>query len=93
MFLDSKQFAKAIIDDNESLDLMKSDGEKSDGTANYPEYPDTFVERALAKEGLADWNGYLIQVVLIPYQRCIFLLAFLSCMISPLFHQSCRRLR
>lgn len=57
MYLDSKQFEKAIVDDNESLELMKSDGEKADGTANYPEYPSVYVERALAKEGLADWDG------------------------------------
>lgn len=59
VFLDSKQFQKAIEDDNESLELMKTDGEKEDGTANYPEYPDAYVERALAKEGLADWQGAL----------------------------------
>lgn len=57
--LDNKQFDAALADYNEALELMKSDGEKEDGTGRYPEYPDTFVGRALTKEGLADWNGAL----------------------------------
>jgi tetratricopeptide (TPR) repeat protein len=57
--LDNKQFMDAIKDYNEALELMKTDGERSDGIAKYPEYPDTFVGRALAKEGLGDWNGAL----------------------------------
>lgn len=57
--LDNKKFESAIEDYNEALDLMKVDGELPDGTARYPEYPDTIVERGLAQEGLADWNGAL----------------------------------
>ena len=41
------------------LVVLKVDGELADGTARYPEYPDTIVERGLAKEGLADWDGAL----------------------------------
>lgn len=57
--LDSKHFEDAIRDYDEALGLMKIDAVKPDGTAVYPEYPDTFVGRALAKEGLADWTGAL----------------------------------
>lgn len=57
--LDNKQFESAIADYNEALALMKVDGEKEDGTGRYPEYPDTFVGRGGAKEGLADWKGAL----------------------------------
>lgn len=55
--MDSKHFNEAIGDFNAALDLMKTDGEKPDGTANYPEYPSTFVELGLCYEGLADWSG------------------------------------
>jgi hypothetical protein len=58
VYLDNKNFEKSIADDDEAIALM-FDGQKDDGTAKYPEYPDTFVSRALAKEGLADWNGAL----------------------------------
>eukprot|EP01035_Chromulina_nebulosa_P017320 gene17320-22861_t len=58
VYLDNKQFQLAINDENEALKLMY-DGEKEDGTAKYPEYVDTFVGRALAKEGSADWEGAL----------------------------------
>lgn len=58
VYLDNKKFSSAIDDDTEAIQLM-NDGEKSDGSAKYPEYPDTFVNRALAKEGLADWEGAL----------------------------------
>lgn len=57
--LDNKDFPGSLADCNEALKLMKPDGEKEDGTARYPEYPDTFISRALAKEGLADWVGAL----------------------------------
>lgn len=57
--LDNKQFESAIADYNEALDMMSVDGEKEDGTGRYPEYPDTFVGRGGAKEGLADWKGAL----------------------------------
>ena len=35
---------------------MSVDGEKEDGTGRYPEYVDTFVQRGLVYEGLAEWN-------------------------------------
>ena len=57
--LDNKDFPGSLADCNEALKMMSNDGEKEDGTARYPEYPDTFVARALAKEGLADWAGAL----------------------------------
>eukprot|EP01031_Cornospumella_fuschlensis_P025460 gene25460-30740_t len=57
--LDSKQFDAAMLDYNVALQMMQSDGEDSSGLARYPEYPDTFVGRGLAKEGLADWAGAL----------------------------------
>jgi len=57
--LDNKHFDDAVKDYDEALSLMQVDGMKVDGTAEYPEYPDTFVGRALAKEGLADWTGAL----------------------------------
>lgn len=55
VLVDSKFFEKAIEDYNQAIELMAVDGEKSDGTAQYPEFPDAFVGRALAKEGLAQW--------------------------------------
>jgi tetratricopeptide (TPR) repeat protein len=57
--LDNKDFKGSLADCNEALKLMSIDGEKEDGTARYPEYPDTFVARALAQEGLADWSAAL----------------------------------
>lgn len=57
--LDNKAFDAAIRDYDEALQMMSSDGENADGTAKYPEYPDSFVGRALAKEGLADWSSAL----------------------------------
>jgi tetratricopeptide (TPR) repeat protein len=58
--LDNKDFQGSLEDCNESIKLMSVDGQlQEDGTARYPEYPDTFVARALAKEGLADWSGAL----------------------------------
>jgi len=57
--MDSKQFDSALRDFNAAIDLMKVDGEKPDGTASYPEYPSTFVERGLCYEGKADWAGAL----------------------------------
>lgn len=55
--VDNKKFSAALADYDAALELMKVDGEKSDGIATYPEYVDAFVGRALAKEGLADWGG------------------------------------
>lgn len=57
--LDNKQFDSAIKDYNDAIDMMKVDGETEDGKGRYPEYIDTFVGRALAKEGLKDWKGAL----------------------------------
>mmetsp|Transcript_483 Transcript_483/g.684 ORF Transcript_483/g.684 Transcript_483/m.684 type:complete len:200 (-) Transcript_483:180-779(-) len=38
--------------------MMEQDGARNkDGTAKYFEFPDTYVQRGLAKEGLADWQG------------------------------------
>lgn len=53
---DMKDFGGALEDFNKAIELMKIDGEKSDGTATYPEYPDAFVGRALAHEGLSEWD-------------------------------------
>lgn len=36
VYLDSKQFDKAILDDNDAIALMP-DGQNEDGTAKYPE--------------------------------------------------------
>jgi tetratricopeptide (TPR) repeat protein len=55
--MDNKKFEAAIEDYQTAIDLMKIDGEKNDGTAAYPEYVDAYVGRALAKEGLADWDA------------------------------------
>lgn len=57
--LDNKQFKNALSDYDSAIDMMKTDGEKEDGTGRYPEYPDTFVGRALAHEGLAEWKAAL----------------------------------
>ena len=56
---DNKDFERAVEDFEKALDLMKPDGEKADGTATYPEYPDAFVGRALAYEGLSKWEDAL----------------------------------
>jgi len=54
--VDLKRFKEAETDYDRVLALM-SNGEKPDGTARYMEYPDAFVQRGLAREGLADWQG------------------------------------
>jgi tetratricopeptide (TPR) repeat protein len=56
---DNKDFQRAVEDFEKALLLMKPDGEKADGTATYPEYPDAFVGRALAYEGLSMWEEAL----------------------------------
>jgi len=53
--VDNKHFDEALGDYNECISLMKVDGEDSSGLGKYPEYPDAFVGRALAYEGLAEW--------------------------------------
>lgn len=58
--LDGKNFVGSLADCDEAIRLMSSDGEKPDGTAAYPEYPDSFVSRGLANEGLADWKAALV---------------------------------
>ena len=58
--LDKKDFQGSLEDCDEAIRLMASDGEKADGTAAYPEYPDSFVSRGLANEGLADWKAALV---------------------------------
>ena len=58
--LDGKNFQGSLEDCDEAIRLMSTDGEKADGTAAYPEYPDSFVSRGLANEGLADWKAALV---------------------------------
>lgn len=58
--LDGKNFQGSLEDCDEAIRLMSTDGEKPDGTAAYPEYPDSFVSRGLANEGLADWKAALV---------------------------------
>ena len=58
--LDNKDFQGSLEDCDEAIRLMATDGEKADGTAAYPEYPDSFVSRGLANEGLADWKAALV---------------------------------
>lgn len=58
--LDNKDFKGSLADCDEAIRLMATDGEKPDGTAAYPEYPDSFVSRGLANEGLAEWGAALV---------------------------------
>ena len=46
--MDNKQFEAAIDEYNAALELLKTDGEKADDMANYPEHVDTFIGRSLA---------------------------------------------
>lgn len=59
--VDLKRFPEALGDYDEALRLMEVDAMKteSDGrtTARYREYPNAFVQRGLAREGLGDWEG------------------------------------
>ena len=60
---DSNNFAAAKSDLDEAIQLMAPTGEPAGGPlggrARYREYPDAFVQRGLAKEGLRDWRGAL----------------------------------
>jgi tetratricopeptide (TPR) repeat protein len=57
--VDIKKFSAAIEDYDLVVAMMQADGAErpEDGTSRYGEYPDTFVQRGLAREGLADWEG------------------------------------
>ena len=59
VYLDNKKFDMAMKDFDSAIDLMKIDGEKTDGTANYPEYVSAFVDRGLVHEGLGKWSESL----------------------------------
>lgn len=59
MYLDNKKFDSALSDFNSAIELMKPDGEKPDGTANYPEFVSAFVDRGLVFEGLGKWSESL----------------------------------
>ena len=56
---DQSNFAGAKEDLDEAIALMEPTGEGAGGIAKYREYPDAFVQRGLAKEGLRDWRGAL----------------------------------
>lgn len=52
---DLTNFAQAKADLDEAITLMKPTGEKPNGMGAYREYPDAFVQRGLANEGLRQW--------------------------------------
>jgi len=54
---DRQDYAAAKEDLDEAIKLMQPTGEKTNGVAAYREYPDAFVQRGLAREGLRDWSG------------------------------------
>ena len=56
---DLTNFALAKADLDEAITLMKPTGEKPNGMGNYREYPDAFVQRGLANEGLREWTQAL----------------------------------
>mmetsp|Transcript_40225 Transcript_40225/g.106513 ORF Transcript_40225/g.106513 Transcript_40225/m.106513 type:complete len:236 (-) Transcript_40225:609-1316(-) len=56
---DLTAFADAKADLDEAIALMAPTGEMASGVARYREYPDAFVQRGLAKEGMRDWAGAL----------------------------------
>ena len=58
---DMTKFNDAKMDLDEAINLMEPTGEPlvPGGRARYREYPDAFVQRGLAKEGLRDWSGAL----------------------------------
>ena len=53
---DMTNFAQAKTDLDEAITLMKPTGEKRNGMGAYREYPDAFVQRGLANEGLREWT-------------------------------------
>ncbi|EWM30109.1 tpr-repeat protein [Nannochloropsis gaditana] len=57
--VDLKKFEAAIEDFDRVLSIMSVDGTKTDGSgeAAYSEYPDVFVQRGLAWEGLSKWEA------------------------------------
>ena len=59
--VDRTNFAAAKEDLDEAIRLMEPTGEPTSpgGRARYREYPDAFVQRGLAREGLRDWRGAL----------------------------------
>jgi len=54
---DRTDFLAAKADLDEALEIMKPTGEKSTGIGAYREYPDAFVQRGLANEGLRNWRA------------------------------------
>lgn len=56
---DRSEFLLAKNDLDEAITLMRPTGERSNGIGAYREYPDAFVQRGLANEGLRDWRGAL----------------------------------
>ena len=59
--VDRTDFAAAKADLDEAIELMAPTAEPAaaGGRARYREYPDAFVQRGLAREGLRDWQGAL----------------------------------
>ena len=59
--VDRTDFAAAKADLDEAITLMAPTAEPAaaGGRARYREYPDAFVQRGLAREGLRDWRGAL----------------------------------
>lgn len=59
--VDRTDFAAAKADLDEAIELMAPTAEPAvaGGRARYREYPDAFVQRGLAREGLRDWRGAL----------------------------------
>eukprot|EP00965_Chrysotila_dentata_P012055 395657-Pleurochrysis_carterae.AAC.9 len=55
--VDRKEFAAAVADLDEAINLMSPTGTGPSGVARYREFPDAFVQRGLAREGLRDWVG------------------------------------
>jgi tetratricopeptide (TPR) repeat protein len=56
---DLTHFTSAKADLDEAIALMAPTGEKSNGIGAYREYPDAYVQRGLANEGLRNWRGAL----------------------------------